>query len=56
LPILFANNFYVLFCTFCLVKLVYFASKVAVSLGCKQSTPTLINQNTLLQYIGKSKR
>jgi len=41
MPILFANNFQVLFCTFCVVKLVYFASSAAVSRCCKQFAPTL---------------
>jgi len=34
----FATNFHVLFCTFCLVELVYFSSKAAVSRSCKQFT------------------
>jgi len=34
---LFANNFHDLFCTFCLVKLVHFASYAALSQSCNQS-------------------
>jgi len=52
LLILFANNFHLLFCTFCLVKLVYLSSYAAVSRGCKQSTPILtkIKKKNFFKY------
>jgi len=37
----FAKKFHVLFCTFCLDKLVYIVTYAAVSRICKQSPPTL---------------